>query len=170
VNTIAHVDFPAGSNERTDSGRRQGVRGTKRTVVLPAVLPIAVAAAALLASGPGLAQVGYRATPVLQTTTSTMGQPLVFPSLRPQVTVALIELAPGGEAGRHIHPVPFVIHVLEGTVTLVTEGHPTRTFNAGQAFAAPVNHWHDVLNRSAAPVRLLAVVIGQEGTPGTIRP
>ena len=33
----------------------------------------------------------------------------------------LIEIQPGKESGRHMHPVPTYVHVLEGTLTVEFE-------------------------------------------------
>jgi quercetin dioxygenase-like cupin family protein len=34
------------------------------------------------------------------------------------MTSVLIEMQPGKESGRHMHPVPTYVHVLEGTLTV----------------------------------------------------
>lgn len=70
-------------------------------------------------SGP----VGLRTTTVLQTTTTAQGQPLQFPLFRNQFTGVLFELAPGGCVGRHRHPVPNVVYVMEGELTVEADGH-----------------------------------------------
>jgi quercetin dioxygenase-like cupin family protein len=116
------------------------------------------------------AQVGMRATTVLQTSTTALGQPLQFPQSRSQFTGVIIELAPGGEVGRHMHPVPNFVYVLEGEITIEAEGHPARAYAAGQSFAEGVNHWHNGINRGSGPVKILVVFAGEEGKPVTVRP
>ena len=49
-----------------------------------------------------------KATPLLKTTTSWDGKPLVWPAGQAEVTALLIEIAPGGETGWHRHSVPSV--------------------------------------------------------------
>lgn len=128
--------------------------------------------ALVLAGGAGLvwAQVGMRATTVLQTTATAIGQPLQFPQSRSQFTGVIIELAPGGEVGRHMHPVPNFVYVLEGAITIEAEGHPARTYTAGDVFVESVNTWHNGLNRGSVPVKILVVFAGEEGKSVTVRP
>jgi len=129
-------------------------------------------ATALVAVGAGLVwgQVGLRSTTVLQTSTTAIGQPIEFPLMRNQFTGAIVEIAPGGQVGRHMHPVPNFVYVLEGQLTIEAEGHPARTYSAGEAFAESVNTWHNGLNRGSAPVKFFVVFAGEVGKPVTIRP
>ncbi|OLD42014.1 MAG: hypothetical protein AUI83_19965 [Armatimonadetes bacterium 13_1_40CM_3_65_7] len=83
---------------------------------------------------PAVGQVGFKSTTILQSQTTVTGQPIEFPLFRNQFTGILLELAPGGETGVHLHPFPLAVIVLEGTVTVEMEGHPPGVFNAGQAF------------------------------------
>lgn len=80
------------------------------------------------------------------------------------------EVAPGGQVGRHMHPVPLFVYMLEGTLSIEMEGHGTHTFNAGQGFAEVTNTWHNGRNLTDKPVRFLIVFSGQKGTPNLIRP
>ena len=131
---------------------------------------VLIAGFGLLWARVGMAQVGMKATTVLQTTTTASGQPLQFPQSRSQFTGVVIELAPGGEVGRHMHPAPNFVYVLEGEITIEAEGHPARTYSAGQSFAESVNHWHNGFNRGSAPLKILVVFAGEEGKPVTVRP
>lgn len=112
-----------------------------------AVFAFVIAVAISLFGVTALAQVGFRATPVLQATRTVIGQEIQFPLFRNQITALSVEIAPGGETGRHQHPVPTLSYVLEGTVTVEIEGHPQAVVAAGQAFLEPVNTWHNGRNR-----------------------
>ncbi|HEY3249155.1 MAG TPA: cupin domain-containing protein [bacterium] len=127
-------------------------------------------ALSVLAVGITAAQNGVTIKPVLQTTTNTMGRPIVFPRVRNQFTVLTIDIAPGNQLGRHMHPVPLVVYVLAGTLTVEEDGYPARTYARGQAFAEAVNVWHNAINRGTAPVRVLVVVAGEEGKPVLVKP
>jgi quercetin dioxygenase-like cupin family protein len=124
--------------------------------------------AAVAQAGPG--PVGLQASTVLQTTTTAIGQPVQFPASRNQWTVVMLEIAPGGRVGRHLHPVPNLVYVLEGEITIEADGHPARTYRPGQAFAESVDHWHDGLNRGTTAVKVLVVFAGEDGKPVTVRP
>jgi quercetin dioxygenase-like cupin family protein len=114
--------------------------------------------------------VGLKLTPVLETATSITGQPIRFPQGDNQFTAVLAEVAPGGQVGRHMHPVPLFVYVLEGTLSIEMEGHGTHTFSAGQGFAEVTTTWHNGRNLTDKTVRFLIVFAGQKGTPNLIRP
>ncbi|MDQ7829455.1 MAG: cupin domain-containing protein [Armatimonadota bacterium] len=121
--------------------------------------------------GPGAgAQQGFKSSLVLQTTTTSIGQPILFPLFRNEVRAFLIELAPGGEVGRHRHPVPTFVYVLEGTFTVETDGHPPRQYQAGQGYVEAMGTWHNGLNRGTTPVKFLVVYAAEEGRPTAVRP
>lgn len=133
---------------------------------LLAPLLIVPAAAQPATSGP----VGLKLTPVLETATTFTGQPIRFPQGDNQFTAVIAELAPGGQVGRHMHPVPLFVYMLEGTLSIEMEGHGTHTFNAGQGFAEVTNTWHNGRNLTDKPVRFLIIFSGQKGIPNLIRP
>lgn len=114
--------------------------------------------------------VGLKSTTILQSTTTPSGLPLEFPLFRNQFTAVLVEIAPGGQVGRHMHPVPVVVYILEGELTVEADGQQPRTYKAGQAAIEVVNVWHNGLNRGAVPLKFLAIFAGEEGKPITIRP
>lgn len=117
-------------------------------------------------SGP----VGLTLKQVLQTSTTLIGQPLHFPQSDTQLTAFLAEVAPGGQVGRHMHPVPLFVYILEGTLTIDMESHGTHAFKAGEGFAEILHSWHNGRNLGDSPVRFLIVFAGQKGTPNLIRP
>jgi quercetin dioxygenase-like cupin family protein len=117
-------------------------------------------------SGP----VGLTLTPVLQTATTFAGQPIYFPQGSNQLVAVLAEVAPGGQVGRHLHPNPLFVYILEGTLTIEMEGHGTHAFRAGEGLAEVINTWHNGRNLGDSPVRFLIVVASQDGTPTIVRP
>jgi len=123
-----------------------------------------------LATGGAWRQSGFQLKTVLQTSKTLIGQELQFPVSRPQVTAVIVEVAPGGEVSRHLHPVPNFVFILEGTLTVVTEGHGEKVFTAGEGFIDSIHTWHKGVNRGTTPVKWLAVFIGEEGKPNAIRP
>ncbi len=137
-----------------------------RKVVIAFVTAVAISFIGVTA----LAQVGFRATAVFQGTRTVIGQEIQFPLFRNQITALLIEIAPGGETGRHQHPAPTFVYVLEGTVTIGIEGHPQAVYTSGQAFLEAVNTWHNGRNLGTTPLKLLVVFSGEEGKPNLVRP
>ena len=60
------------------------------------LVSIGTALVALLVSRVGLSQVGFKATPLIQTTRTEVGQDIRYPSAHAQITTLLLEIAPGG--------------------------------------------------------------------------
>ena len=139
---------------------------SKRTAILLALL---LSAASL--GGVAWAQAtGLKATTILQAATTPEGQPIQFPLFRNQFTASLVEIAAGGQVGRHMHPVPVLVYIMEGELTVEADGQPARTYKAGQAAVEVTNTWHNGLNRGSVPVKFLVVYAGEEGKPTTLRP
>ncbi len=139
----------------------------RRYLVVSGVMAVLIAA---MTAGT-LAQVGFKATTVLQAGTTVTGQDLQFPLFRNQITAAVLEIAPSGEVGRHRHPVPTFVYVLEGSVQVAIDGQSqTSTYGPGQAYLEAVNTWHNVYNRGTGPARLLVVFAGEQGQPNLVRP
>ena len=81
-----------------------------------------------------------------------------------QMNVWIADWAPGADTGRHIHPTPRFVYVLEGTITMEMEGKPAQTFKAGQSFVEMPNMVHAVKNTSTAePAKSLAFQYAAEG-------
>lgn len=114
--------------------------------------------------------VGLTLTPVLQTSKTFTGQPIRFPQSDNEIVAVLAEVAPGGQVGRHLHPNPLFVYILEGALAIEMEGHGTHTFSAGEGLAEVVNIWHNGRNLGETPVKFLIVFAAQEGTPTIIRP
>ena len=134
------------------------------------ILAVGHGAASAQAEPPPTGPVGLTLTPVLQTSTTFTGQPIRFPQSDNQLVAVLAEVAPGGQVGRHLHPSPLFVYILEGALTIEMEGHGTHTFRAGEGLAEVVNTWHNGRNFGDTPVRFLIVFAAQEGTPTIIRP
>ena len=83
--------------------------------------------------------VGANSTVVLQSSKTAIGQDIQYPPLKPEVTALLVEIAPGGQTGRHQHPVTEFAYVLEGTLTVAVEGQGEKVFTPGQGFIEAIN-------------------------------
>ena len=63
----------------------------------------------------------------------------------------------GGESGRHTHPGPTPIVVLEGELSEWVPIGPANTLVAGRAYWRPAHQEHNVRNLSGQPARAIAV-------------
>lgn len=76
---------------------------------------------------------------------------------RTRIHVNLDHWEPGAGTGRHSHPGPTVIVVLEGELGEVLADGRLRTLEAGRAYWRPARAEHDVKNVGGRPARALAV-------------
>jgi quercetin dioxygenase-like cupin family protein len=106
--------------------------------------------------------VQYRSllTPLLQTETDIIDQPIVYPSGTPKVTAAIVVIPAGKDTGWHTHEVPLFVHVLDGTVTVDYGNKGTRVYKAGETFMEAMNWPHNGINKEDMPARILAVYLG----------
>ena len=109
-------------------------------------------------------------TAVMKGSTTIGGQKIEYPKTdKAEMASVLIEIQPGKESGRHMHPVPTYVHVLEGTMTVEFEDGARQTFNAGSGFLEVVNTVHSAKNLGEVPLKLLVVFVGEKGKPNLIR-
>jgi quercetin dioxygenase-like cupin family protein len=83
-----------------------------------------------------------------------------------EMHVWVADIAPGGATGRHSHPTPRFVYVLEGAVVLEMDGKPPQTFKAGQAFAEAPHEIHNFRNASTTePAKALGFQYAGKGQP-----
>jgi quercetin dioxygenase-like cupin family protein len=115
-------------------------------------------------------QQGFKATPIFKSTATMAGQKIEYLKTdKPEITSLMIELEPGGEIGRHKHFVSGYVYVVEGTITIEMDDGGRHEFKAGESFTESVNLWHNAKNLGKMPVKLLAVIFGEEGKSNIIR-
>jgi quercetin dioxygenase-like cupin family protein len=90
-------------------------------------------------------------------------QDLNFPGL--QMVTTLVEIPVGVSEVRHTHPGVLGVYVLEGTLTLVHEGRPTATYNAGESAHIEAGKIHQGINAGNAAVKLVATLVAEKGKP-----
>lgn len=126
------------------------------------LLPLFLLALPLQAIEPTKA---VKVSTVLKTQTSWDGQPLQYPAGQAEVTGMLIEIAPGGETGWHLHPVPSFGMVLEGVLEVTLKDGRHNRLKAGDALAEVVNTAHNGRNVGTVPVKLVVFYAGSKGRP-----
>ncbi|MDQ0394636.1 cupin domain-containing protein [Labrys monachus] len=109
-------------------------------------------------------------TRLLQTTTTSSGDPIRYPSFSdPEVQSLIVEIPPGGETGWHLHPVPTYAYILSGAIEVEGEDGARHVFKAGDSFAEMVDRKHDGRVVGSDPVRILVLVTGEKGKPFSVR-
>ncbi|MEP6960092.1 MAG: cupin domain-containing protein [Nitrospirota bacterium] len=137
-----------------------------RTLFMPLLMMV------FIQTGPSVrADQDVRVTPVMKGETTIGGLRIVYPkSEKAEMASVMVEIQPGRESGRHMHPVPTYVHVLEGTLTVEFEDGTRQHFEAGKGFLEVVNTWHNGKNLGEGPLKFLIVFAGEEGKPNMIRP
>jgi quercetin dioxygenase-like cupin family protein len=83
-----------------------------------------------------------------------------------EVIMYRAELVSGGAAGKHYHPGPELLYVLEGALILEPDGHPPATLKVGESTHVPAKHIHNAKNASPTePVKVLVFLVGEKGQP-----
>jgi len=131
---------------------------------------LAVAAAALMAT-PAVAQVKFSATPILQSGATVEGASIAYPKTdSAELTAMRLDIGAGGETGRHMHPYPTLVYVLEGTIEVDMDSGMAHRYKAGDSFLMAVNTWTNAKNNGTVPARVLVVFVGVRGKPNLVRP
>jgi quercetin dioxygenase-like cupin family protein len=98
------------------------------------------------------------ATPVLTSTVTATGQPIVLPRENPQVRVVTLDIAPGAVLPEHKHPYPRYGYVLAGTLRVTnTDTGTSMVYGVGDFIIEAVDQWHRGASIGSEPVRLLVI-------------
>lgn len=105
---------------------------------------------------------------ILKTTLAADGQPIRYLRTdKPEVTVLIVEIPPGGQTEWHHHPVPVYAYVIQGTLAVETADGGVHTYRAGDALVEMVDTPHNGKNLGQTPVKLVAFYTGAQGTRNT---
>ncbi len=126
-----------------------------RSPGLVAVAVVAFAAGVLVGRAGGQARPRMWADRVLDAVTDELPR-------KAHVVASIDRWEPGAETGRHRHPGPTVMVVLEGELEETRAGG-TRTLHAGQGVWHEARTEHNVRNPGARPARALAVHLDPAG-------
>lgn len=107
--------------------------------------------------------------PLVKTTTTVAGEPIVYPSGAAEISSLIVTVPPGAATGYHKHGAPTYGYILSGEITVDYEGGGKRTYRAGEAFMEAMDVWHEGINRGKAPCRILVVFIGSKSARNVIR-
>ncbi|MCH7693730.1 MAG: cupin domain-containing protein [Proteobacteria bacterium] len=87
-----------------------------------------------------------------------------------KVIIKHFALPPGHVGGRHFHPGPVYVYVVEGALTIETEGGATQTIPAGELYKEPLGRTMRARNVSTNDwTRIVVFQVGDEGKPMMIK-
>jgi quercetin dioxygenase-like cupin family protein len=102
-------------------------------------------------------------TPLFKGNETILGQKIAYPAGDPNVTAAIVVIAPGKESGWHSHEVPLFVTVLEGDISVDYGSKGVKVYKPGDSFLEAEQWPHNATNKTEKIVRLLAVYMGAEG-------
>jgi len=109
------------------------------------------------------ASASVKAFTVLKAGNSWDGKPIEYPAGQPEITVMVVEIAPGAETGWHLHPVPSFGMVLQGELEVRLRNGSVKRLKSGEALAEVVNTLHNGRNVGATPAKLVVFYAGSVG-------
>jgi quercetin dioxygenase-like cupin family protein len=99
-------------------------------------------------------------TPLLSTTVTSSGQPIVLPQKDAQIDVSIFDVMPGATLPVHKHPYPRYGYVLSGNLLITNmETGQRDTYKPGDFILESVGQWHTGSNIGAEPLKLLVIDI-----------
>jgi quercetin dioxygenase-like cupin family protein len=107
-------------------------------------------------------------TPLIKTTHSWDGKQIVYPVGQPEITGLIVEIAPGKATGWHLHPLPSLAYILEGTLDVMLKDGQIKHLGAGDPLVEVVNTAHNGRNVGTTPVKILVFYAGVVGRKLTI--
>jgi quercetin dioxygenase-like cupin family protein len=82
-----------------------------------------------------------------------------------EVVTALLEIAPGFKAGRHIHPGIVNGYVTEGEFWLAIDGQPEKILKAGESAMLPNRAIHNEGAVGTTPLKAIVTYVVEKGQP-----
>jgi quercetin dioxygenase-like cupin family protein len=115
------------------------------------------------------AQPVVKVTPMLTSSVTSSGQPIVVPQKDVQITVSTYDIAPGAKLPEHKHPFPRYGFVETGTLRVTNlETDKSETYQQGSFILEAVDQWHKAENIGSGPIKLLVIDLIPKGANNTI--
>ena len=110
-----------------------------------------------------------KVTPVLTSSVTSSGQPIMMPQKDVQITVSTYDIAPGAKLPEHKHPFPRYGFVESGTLRVTNlETGKSESYGQGGFILEAVDQWHKAENIGSDPIKLLVIDVMPKGATSTI--
>lgn len=110
-----------------------------------------------------------KVTPILKSTTSWDGTPIVYPQGQAEITGMIVEMAPGAETGWHLHPVSSFGMILEGEMEVTLKTGEVKKMKAGDSVVEVANILHNGRNTGSTPLKIIVFYAGEVGGKLTVK-
>ena len=102
---------------------------------------------------------------LLDTTSTVLDQPLVWPGPTSRLLAGITVIAPGGASDWHTHSAPLFAYVLSGEIVTDYGALGERRYRAGDTFVEAVDWPHQAHNVGTDWAEILSVLVGSHDTP-----
>jgi quercetin dioxygenase-like cupin family protein len=92
-----------------------------------------------------------------------------YPTTTPEITIARVTLLPHSVLPLHKHPIINAGYLVSGAITVIAESGEERKVRAGDGLIELVNTWHYGRNDGDEPAVIVAVYVGTEGMPLSVK-
>lgn len=128
-----------------------------------------IASGLMLLAAPLHAESQVVVKPVLSTTVTSSGQPIVLPQKDAQVVVSTYEIPPGVALPEHKHPFPRYGYVLSGSLRVINDDTgKTEDYKTGDFILEAVGQWHRGVNTGSDPLKLLVIDLAEKDQPTVV--
>jgi quercetin dioxygenase-like cupin family protein len=127
----------------------------KKFAIVTAVCAFAVAGGAFAQDKPA----SVSPSPVKRTIVGKV------PGSNYETVTAIVEIAPGFKAGRHLHPGVVFARVEQGEFWLALDGQPEKTFKVGENLTLPMKAIHNEGATGSTPLKLIVTYVIEKGQP-----
>jgi quercetin dioxygenase-like cupin family protein len=123
----------------------------------------------LSANAEGVKAGAVKVSPLLTTTVTTSGQPIVLPQGNIQLITSIYEVQPGAKLPEHEHNLQRYGYVLSGRLRITnTETSKSDEFKSGDFIVESRGQWHKAEAIGAEPVKLLVIDQIKPGEKATV--
>ncbi len=110
-----------------------------------------------------------KVTPILKSTSSWDGTPIVYPQGQAEITGMIVEMLPGAETGWHLHPVSSFGMILEGEMEVTLKTGEVKRMKAGDSVVEVANILHNGRNIGSTPLKIIVFYAGAVGSKLTVK-
>lgn len=107
-------------------------------------------------------------TPLIKASASWDGATIAYPAGSAELSAMIVELAPGGETGWHLHTAPSLAIMLDGEIEVHLKDGRIKPFKTGEAIVEVVNTLHNGKNTGDKPARMAVFYAGATGAQLTL--
>jgi quercetin dioxygenase-like cupin family protein len=137
-----------------------------KSIYLAAALMFAIP---LSAKADAIKADAVKVNPLLSTTVTSSGQPIVLPQGNIQLITSIYEIAPGAKLPEHEHNSQRYGYLLSGRLRITnTETGKSEEFKPGDFIVEARGQWHKAENIGAEPIKLLVIDQVEPGEKTTV--